>query len=254
MLFDQGAFEQHQHGQSEQRIIPIFIEAPQSYAKHLKHEKRCRCPFDEQIVELRQLYVELITAVQLHGSGQLFVAGVAFAVGVLLYRVGDRELQGPEALLVVVPHVLDLLVPEPGNGPAVFVVPERVQQHQFGEPVVGRRDHFDQGGRLRGRDASARQQTSERHGPVTAQRTQRLADADDEYTDEIQVDQVLGAVAHVRPGQVEERERKDGAVERDVTGHVQGHRVDQIIDGHGGGGEGRGPSRRVKKEKKKRTE
>ena len=59
------AFKYNKHEQSEQAVVPILVQAPKSYAEHLKHEERGSRVLRKELCERRNGYVELVLAV--HG-------------------------------------------------------------------------------------------------------------------------------------------------------------------------------------------
>ena len=62
-LPDDRAFEHNQHEKSEETVIPVFIQAPQSNAKHLKYKEWCRCVFTEKFRKRRYGDIEFVASV-----------------------------------------------------------------------------------------------------------------------------------------------------------------------------------------------
>jgi len=56
--FDNGGFEDEEHYQGEDAVVPVFVEAPQQHTKHLEHEERRHCLLSIQLTEGWNRYLE----------------------------------------------------------------------------------------------------------------------------------------------------------------------------------------------------
>lgn len=55
LLLDQRSLKRHQHGEGENAVVPIFIQAPQTHAEHLGENappKLLRCPSENKDLSL----------------------------------------------------------------------------------------------------------------------------------------------------------------------------------------------------------
>ena len=57
-LFNQDCLKDDQHGKSEDAVLPVLFQAPQSHTEHLEHKEGCCGPLLEQGYEVRGFNVQ----------------------------------------------------------------------------------------------------------------------------------------------------------------------------------------------------
>lgn len=58
LLLDQRALKKDKHNECEERVVPVFIKAPQSNTQHLEYKEWCCSSFFEQLHKLRHHHVK----------------------------------------------------------------------------------------------------------------------------------------------------------------------------------------------------
>ena len=57
-LFDKNSLERDQHKESEEGVIPVLVQAPQTHTEDLEHKERSSGPLPKQLPEIRQSYIQ----------------------------------------------------------------------------------------------------------------------------------------------------------------------------------------------------
>ena len=109
---DGGHFKGNQHEQGEQRVVPLFVHAPQGDTEDLKHKERRHGVLLEQLHERRDRDVKAVGAVV---SGKLLQVALQAGGGLENFQrrqLVNLEFRRRKLALLRVEQVASLLVQE----------------------------------------------------------------------------------------------------------------------------------------------